>query len=93
MKKMKQILLILCFVPIYCIYGQIKMATPFPVQVYNGNNVTSIVYEIHLVDSLKRPVEFLDFTISSENIYYYMTLFTRISRRKLIKTGILNISG
>ena len=58
--------MILCFVPICCTYGQLKMATPFPVQVYKGNNVTSIVYEIHLVDSLKRPVEFLDFTISSE---------------------------
>jgi len=82
MKKMKQILLILCFVPIYCIYGQIKMATPFPVQVYNGNNVTSIVYEIHLVDSLKRPVEFLDFTISSEKkILLHDTIYENFPKK------------
>jgi hypothetical protein len=43
------------------------MAIPFPVQVYHGNNLTSIVYELHLVDSLKRAVEFNSFTISANN--------------------------
>jgi len=63
---MKQILLIFCFVPIYCTYGQLKMAIPFPVQVYHGNNLKSIVYELHLVDSLKRPVDFISFSISAD---------------------------
>jgi hypothetical protein len=67
MKRMKKILMIFCFAPIYCTYGQLKMAIPFPVQVYNGNNMTSIVYELHLVDSLKRPVEFISFTISANS--------------------------
>ena len=67
MKKMKQILMFFCFVPIYCSYGQLKMAIPFPVQVYNGNNITSIVYELHLIDSLTRPVEFISFNISANN--------------------------
>lgn len=59
--------MILCFLPVYFTYGQLKMATPFPVQVFRGNQVTSIVYELHLMDSLKRPVEFISFTISADN--------------------------
>ncbi len=55
------------FIPVYCSYGQLKMAVPFPVQVYHGNDQTSIVYELHLLDSLKRPVKFISFTISADN--------------------------
>jgi len=67
MKKMKQIVMIFCFIPIYCTYGQLKVDIPFPVQVYHGNNQKSIVYELHLVDSLKRPIEFIIFNISADN--------------------------
>lgn len=67
MKKMKQILMVFCFIPIYCTYGQLKVNIPFPVQVYHGNNLKSIVYELHLVDSLKRPVQFISFTIRAGN--------------------------
>ncbi len=64
---MKKILMILCFLPVYFTYGQLKMATPFPVQFFHGNQVNSIVYELHLMDSLKRPIEFISFTISMGN--------------------------
>ena len=67
MNNKKHFLMILCFLQIYFAYGQLKMATPFPVQVSHGNQVTSIVYELHLMDSLKKPVEFISFTISADN--------------------------
>ncbi len=47
--------------------AQLKMATPYPPQIFHGIQFTSIVYEIHLIDSLKRPIEFMDFLILSEN--------------------------
>ena len=47
--------------------AQLKFATPYPPQIFHGTDLKGIVYEIHLMDSLKRPIEFLDFIISSGN--------------------------
>ncbi len=63
-----QFLLILSIVPISHLRGQVKMAIPHPVQIYRGSGITSLVYELHLLDSLKRPVEFIEFTIKSDNV-------------------------
>jgi hypothetical protein len=41
------------------------MIVPHPVQIYRGDGMTSLVYELHIVDSLRRPVDFIEFTISS----------------------------
>ena len=64
-------------------FTQLKMATPYPPQIFHGTQFTRIVYEIHLIDSLKRPVEFMDFLVSSENkILLHDSIYDTIPKNK-----------
>ena len=57
-------LLIIC---ISNLNAQIKMVIPFEPQIFKGANKTSIVYEMHLKDSLNRPIEIEEFSIKNNN--------------------------
>lgn len=46
-------------------FAQLKLSTPYPPQIFHGSDLKSVVYEIHLMDSLQRPIDFLDFKICS----------------------------
>ncbi len=64
-------------------FAQLKMVTPYTPQVFYGSDSKSIVYEIHLMDSLKRPIEFIDFTVSSgKYILQYDSIYETIPKRK-----------
>lgn len=65
MRKIIQTCILFAFIFSTYINGQLKMAVPHPIQIYRGDGITSLVYELHLVDSLRRPVDFIEFTISS----------------------------
>jgi hypothetical protein len=67
MKKTIQTLLILSIIPYCGIFGQLKVALPYPVQIYKGQNNIAIVYELHLKDSLSRPISFTNFSIKSDD--------------------------
>ncbi len=63
--------------------AQLKLAVPFQPQIYYGTDSKSIVYELHLMDSLKRPVEFLGFKINSGyKILINDTIYEQIPKRK-----------
>ena len=57
-------LLIIC---ISSLNSQIKMVIPFEPQIFKGENKTSIVYEMHLKDSLNGPIEIEEFSIKNNN--------------------------
>ena len=82
MKKIIQILIVLSIFPTLNLRGQIKMAIPYPVQIYRGNDIKCLVYELHLVDSLKKPIEFVEFTISSDNtILLQDSIYERLPKK------------
>ena len=65
---MKKILLgILLIYALTNLSAQPKMVVPFEPQIFNGVNRTSIVYEIHLKDSLNRNIEIEEFIVKSKN--------------------------
>ena len=83
MKKIIQILVFLAIGLLNNVYGQMKMAIPHPVQIYRGDGITSLVYELHMVDSLKRPVDFIEFSISSEKaILLHDSEYTKLPKKK-----------
>ena len=47
--------------------AQPKMVIPFEPQIFNGVNGTSLVYEIHLKDSLNRNLEIEEFKVQSKD--------------------------
>lgn len=47
--------------------AQPKMVIPFEPQIFNGVNRTSLVYEIHLKDSLNRNIEIEEFKVQIKN--------------------------
>ena len=83
MIKKNQVLILLITVLAININGQMKMLVPQPVQIYRGNGITSLVYELHLVDSLKRAVDFIEFNISSEkNNLLKDSEFTKLPKKE-----------
>ncbi|MCK4920164.1 MAG: M23 family metallopeptidase [Bacteroidales bacterium] len=65
---MKKILLgILMIYALTNLSAQPKMVIPFEPQIFNGVNRTSLVYEIHLKDSLNRNIEIEEFKVQSKN--------------------------
>ncbi len=62
----RYILIFFFFIWINQVNGQPKMIIPFEPQIFKGVNTTSVVYEIHLKDSLNRKIEIDEFTVKSE---------------------------
>ncbi len=89
MKKIIQILVLLAIGLSNNVFGQMKMAIPQPVQIYRGDGITSLVYELHMMDSLKRPVVFIDFSINSgKNILLHDSEYTNLPKKKNINRYI-----
>lgn len=83
MKIVIQILVLLAIGLSNNVFGQMKIAIPQPVQIYRGDGITSLVYELHMVDSLKRPVDFIEFSISSEKtILLHDSEYTKLPKKK-----------
>jgi len=78
-------------------FGQLKMATPYPPQIFHGSDLKSIVYELHLMDSLQRLIKFLEFIVSSGNIILlhdsiYETIPKKEEKNRYIKYIWININ-
>ena len=65
MKKIILAILLIC--TLTNLSAQPKMVIPFEPQIFKGVNRTSIVYEIHLKDSLNRNIAIEEFNIKSKN--------------------------
>ena len=65
MKKL--IFLTLLFYCLTSLHAQVKMIIPFEPQIFKGENKTSIVYEVHLKDSLNNRIEIEEFSVKSNN--------------------------
>ena len=63
----KSIFFTLLFYCLISLNAQVKMIIPFEPQIFKGENKTSIVYEIHLKDSLNNRIEIEKFTVKSNN--------------------------
>ena len=72
--------------------AQPKMLIPFEPQIFNGVNGTSLVYEIHLKDSLNRDIEIEEFKVQTKNtILLYDSEFINYDFRADTNRYIKNI--
>jgi len=92
-KDIKILMLVFLGIISYCeTYGQIKVALPCPVQIYRGHNKLALVYELHIMDSLYRVVNFSNFVIKTGNkILLQDTIYKNLPKKTDINRYVKRI--